>query len=235
MHPNLERMALKVFALLWISGALAAGPETTQTVLARMNQESAGFRQITAKLTETEFTQVLNDKTEESGQMWLKRNGHGIVMRSDFTSQPNVRSVGVDGNQAQIYYPKMNTVQIYDLGKFGGLVDQFLVLGFGSSGKDIEKDYSVKFLGEDTVAGQKTNRLELTPKSDKARKQIEKVELWIPVDAGHPVQQRFLQPGGDYYLFTYSDIKVNPGLPDNAFRLRLPADAKKEFPQKNEQ
>lgn len=221
-------MASKVFALLWISGALAAAPETTQAVLARMNQESASFHQITAKLTKTEFTQVLNDKTVESGQMWLKRNGRGISMRSEFTSQPNVRSVGIDAGQAEIYYPNMNTVQVYDLGKFGGLVDQFLVLGFGSSGKDIEKNYSVKLAGEDTIDGKKTSRLELEPRSDKARKQIAKVELWIPVDAGHPVQQRFLQPGGDYYLITYSEIKLNPGLPDNAFHLNLPANAKKE-------
>ena len=225
-------MASKIFALLWMAGALAAEPETAQAVLARMNQESASFHQITAKLTKTEFTQVLNDKTVESGEMWLKRNGHGIVMRSEFTSQPNVRSVGVDANQAEIYYPNMNTVQIYDLEKFGGLVDQFLVLGFGSSGKDIEKNYSVRLAGEDTIGGRKTSRLVLEPKSEKARKQIEKVELWIPVDAGHPVQQRFLQPGGDYYLVTYSDIQLNPGLPDNQFHLRLPADAKKEFPQK---
>jgi outer membrane lipoprotein-sorting protein len=225
-------MAPKLFALLSILAALATATETAQAVLARMNKESASFRQIAAKLTETEFTQVLNDKTVESGQMWLERNGRGIVMRSDFTSPPNVRSVGVDGDQADIYYPNLNTVQIYDLGKFGGLVDQFLVLGFGSSGKDIEKDYSVKVVGDDTVGGQKTSRLELTPKSDKARQQIEKVELWIPVDAGHPVQQRFQQPGGDYYLFTYSDIKLNPGLPDSMFHLKVPANAKKEYPQK---
>lgn len=225
-------MVSKLLSFLCIFAALATAADTSQSVLARMNRESAILHQITANLTKTEFTQVLNDKTVESGQMWLERKGRDIVMRSDFTSPPNVRSVGVDGNQAEIYYPNLNTVQIYDLGKFGGLVDQFLVLGFGSSGKDIEKDYSVKFAGEDTVGGQKTSRLELTPKSDKAKKEIEEVDLWIPVDAGHPIQQRFLQSGGDYYLITYSNIKVNPNLPDSAFHLKVPANAKKEYPQK---
>ena len=30
--------------------------------------------------------------------------------------------------------------------------------------------------------------------------------------ARYPVQQKFIQPSGDYYLFTYRDVKVNPQL-----------------------
>jgi outer membrane lipoprotein-sorting protein len=196
-----------------------------------MDQEAASFHQITAKLKKIEFTKVLNDTASETGDMWLKRDSRGIVMRAEFT-QPNARSVGVENNKAAIYYPKMNTVQIYDLGKFGGLVDQFLVLGFGSSGKAIARNYSIKVVGEDAINGKKTSRLELVPKSSEALKQIEKVELWIPLDAGHPVQQRFLQPDGDYYLITYSDVKLNPGLPSNTFLLNLPRKVKKEYPSR---
>ena len=34
---------------------------------------------------------------------------------------------------SQIYYPKSNTVEEYDLGKERAMIDQFLLLGFGSS------------------------------------------------------------------------------------------------------
>lgn len=221
---------ISLAALLLVS-VLPAGAETAQAVLARMDQESESFKQVSGKLKRTEFTAVLNDTTVESGEMALKRNGRSLVTRIDFTD-PNARSVGVQGNTAQIFYPKINTVQIYDLGKFGGLVDKFLVLGFGGSGKDIAKDYTVTAAGEETINGHKTTRLELAPKSAKVREQIKKVELWIPADAGHPVQQRFVQANDDYYLVTYSDLKLNPGLADSAFRLNLPANVKKEFPQK---
>jgi outer membrane lipoprotein-sorting protein len=82
------------------------------------------------------------------------------------------------------------------------------------------------------VNGEKATRLKLVPKSAKILEQIKNVELWIPLNAGHPVQQKVIQPGGDYYLFTYSDLKLNPGLPPDAFRLKLPADVHKEFPTK---
>jgi outer membrane lipoprotein-sorting protein len=225
-------MIIKPSALILLAAALPVSAETAPDVLARMDGEAPTFHQITAKLKKTEFTEVLNDTTVETGNMWLRRTKGGLVMRTEFTTPKNQRSVGVEGNKAEIYYPNINTVQIYNLGKFGSLVDQFLVLGFGSSGKDIEKNYTVTFGGEETVGGQKTSQLELIPRSEKVRGQFDRIELWIPLKAGHPVQQRLNQPNGNYYLFTYTDIKLNPGLPAADFRLKLPDGAKKEYPQK---
>ncbi len=212
--------------------ATSAGTaETVQTVLSRMDQEAASFQQIRARVRKAAFTAVLNDTSEESGMMWLKRAGRNLSMRVEIT-QPEPRSIGVEGSQALIYYPKINTVQIYDLGKQRGLVDQFLVLGFGSYGRDILKNYNVAVAGEEAVAGQRASRLELLPKDKQVQDQFRKIELWIPVNAGHPIQERLLQPGGDYYLFSYSDIQLNPNLPVNQFRLNLPAGVKKDYPQR---
>ncbi len=212
--------------------ATSAGTaETVQTVLSRMDQEAASFQQIRARVRKAAFTAVLNDTSEESGMMWLKRAGRNLSMRVEIT-QPEPRSIGVEGSQALIYYPKINTVQIYDLGKQRGLVDQFLVLGFGSYGRDILKNYNVAVAGEEAVAGQRASRLELSPKDKQVQDQFRKIELWIPVNAGHPIQERLLQPGGDYYLFSYSDIQLNPNLPVNQFRLNLPAGVKKDYPQR---
>lgn len=224
-------MNTKALAVVFIAGALPVYCDTVDAVLSRMDKEAAGFHQITSKLKKTDYTAALNDSDSENGEMWLRRNGHDVIMRTEF-AHPQLRSVAVEGGKAQIYYPKIRTVQIYDLGKAGALVDQFLVLGFGSSGKEIARNYTVAMGGEEAVNGEKVTRLELTPKSGKVQEQIRKVELWIPQGAGHPVQQRVTQPNGDYYLFTYSDIKLNPGLADSAFRLNLPSDVKREYPQK---
>jgi outer membrane lipoprotein-sorting protein len=229
-------MTLRILTVALIASLVPAWAENLHDVLARMNREADSFRQITAQLKKTEFTAVLDDRSVESGKLWLARTGHKIAMRVDIT-QPQPKAVGVEGDAAQVYYPKMGktgTVQIYDLGKAGALVDQFLVLGFGSSGKELLKNYAVTLGGEETVGGQKTSRLVLVPKSAKVLEQIQKVELWIPLDAGHPVQQKIYEPGGNYYLFTYSDLKLNPGLPESAFRLNLPEGVHKEFPQKDE-
>jgi outer membrane lipoprotein-sorting protein len=218
-----------VAATLAAATGFAAG--TLDAVLGRMNQEASEFRQLTARIKKLSYTAVLNETTQETGALWLRRSGSNVQMRTEL-SQPDPRSVGVDGNTGQIFYPKLNTVQIYDLGKSRGLLDQFLLLGFGSSGRDLEKSYTVRLAGEETVDGQKTAHLILTPRSKQALEHFKQVELWIPDSAGHPVQQKFLQPGGDYDMVSFSDIRLNPDLPASDFRLQLPANVKKDYPQK---
>ena len=224
------RTIIKFLGLWGLLGA-PPGAETVQAVLARMDREAASFRQLTASLRNVTYTAILDDTSGENGAIWLQRSGAKIEMRGEIFGD-DARSFGFRENEGQIFYPKMKTVQIYDLGKARGLVDQFLLLGFGSSGRELQKNYTVTVAGEDVVGGQKTTRLELIPKSKQMQEQITRVEVWIPLNAGHPVQQKFWKPANNYDLVAYSDIKVNPGLPDSAFRLALPADVKPEYPQK---
>lgn len=218
-------------ALLFLLAIVPLFGESTRDVLARLDKDAAAFRQATARLTRATHTAVLNDTTTETGLMWLRRDGKHVVVRIEM-SAPDVRSYSFEGTTANVYYPKLNTVQIWDLGKSRSLVDQFLLLGFGSSGTELAKNYSLKATAEELVGGRKATRLELVPKSAKVKEQFEKIDLWIPLDAGYPVQQKLYQPGGDYYLVAYSDVQINTNLPDPAFRLKLPPDVKREYPQK---
>jgi hypothetical protein len=57
------------------------------------------------------------------------------------------------------------------------LIDQFLLLGFGSSGKEIAKSYTVKVAGDEKINGVNTTRVLLTPKSSKVRELLKSVEM----------------------------------------------------------
>ena len=78
----------------------------------------------------------------------------------------------------------------------------------------------------------RATRIELTPKSDELKKLVTKIELWIPEGQTNPVQEKITQPSKNYSLVKYSDLKINPTLPDSAFALTLPAKVKKIHPQK---
>jgi outer membrane lipoprotein-sorting protein len=147
-------------------------------------------------------------------------------------SNPDQRAVAFDGRKVQIFYPRLLTVQEYDLGKQSSLVDQFLVLGFGSSSVELSRTYDIKWGGEDTVNGVSCDRLELTPKSEEARQHVRMIEIWVSSKDGLTQQQKIHQPSRDYKLITYSEIKLNPPLSDDATRLKLPKGVKKETPQK---
>ena len=115
---------------------------------------------------------------------------------------------------------------------YKSLVDQFVLLGFGTTGKDLQKAYNLKFVKDETVAEQKCSRIELDPKDSKVKKQYSKFELCIADPGGYPVLQKLIEPSGNYTSITYSDIKLNPDLRPEAMNLNLPAGVKREYPQK---
>jgi outer membrane lipoprotein-sorting protein len=124
-----------------------------------------------------------------------------------------------------IYLPKIKKVEQYDLGKHQTLLEHFFLLGFGTSRRDLEANYTVSFGAAETIHGDPATRIILTPRNPDVRKQLSQLELWISDKTGEPVQQKFDEPNGNYNVFTYLGMK-HPRLPDSAFKLNLPGGVK---------
>ncbi len=225
--------------LLSISAAallfpVAASPATLDKVLAEMDAASRRIFSVKAHLTKASYTAVIDDTTIEKGTMWMAREGKNksrVRMRIEFT-EPDSRSVAFAGDKAEIYYPKIKTVHEYDLGKHKALVEAFLLLGFGSSGKELAKDYQIRLEGEEAIEGVPAWKLELVPKSRKAREKIVRVELWVAKKGAYPVRQKFHAPSGDTTTITYTQVQLNPKLTDSDLNLNLPPGVKREYPQR---
>jgi outer membrane lipoprotein-sorting protein len=223
---------MRLFQFVLLMAPTAVFGVTADDVLAKLDQTSPKFAGMSGNVAQTSYTKVLDDKTTETGQIALKKNGpKDLAVLIDFV-KPNPRTVAFRGRKAEIYYPKLKSVQEYDLGKRSDLLDQFVLVGFGTTGRELKANYSVKYVGEETVGGQKAHKLELTPLAAERREKLRTLELWITDTGDYPVQQKFIQQSGDYYLMTYTDVKVNPPLDDDALRLKLPKGVKREFPQK---
>jgi outer membrane lipoprotein-sorting protein len=216
---------LPVFFCLAISSQAAV---STEDVLSQMDQSAAKFTGMVSELTRVTYTKVIDEKTTEMGTIFLKKQGsRDLKVLIDFT-KPDAKTVAFQGRKAEVYYPKLKTVQEYDIGKQKGLVDQFLLIGFGTTGKELKSNYAVKYTGDETIGGQRAYKLELVPNSEQIKEKLRKLELWIAESGAYPVQQKFLQPSGDYYLFTYSGVKLNSQLTDEQLRLKLPKGVKRE-------
>jgi outer membrane lipoprotein-sorting protein len=208
--------------------ALAAGGPL-ETALAKMDQAAATFKDLSADLKKTHYTAVIGEQTYDTGTILIKRpKPHELLMRLDM-KEPEPRQLAVDARKAEIYYPKNVLVQEYEIGKYKKLADQLLLLGFGTTSKDLAEGYSIALGGSEEVNGQKTTLLELTPKSNEMH--LRKVQLWISDTTGLAVQQKFEQNGGDYDLATFTNMKINPNLPNSALKLDIPKGAKREYPQ----
>jgi outer membrane lipoprotein-sorting protein len=211
------------------SGPAAADP--LADVLARVDRGAQQFKSVSAKMKRLEYTAVIDDSSQSTGQFRMKREKGSLVAVLDF-QEPEPRTIHLNGREVQVYYPKANTVEIYDAGKNASTLDQFVLLGFGTTSAALMRDYEVSLGGVETLGQVRTSRLELTPKSAEVKKLVTKIELWIPEDGSNPVQEKVNQPSRNYTLINYSDIKVNPSLPDTAFQVALPPGVKKIRPQK---
>lgn len=206
--------------------------DTLDATLAGMDKAAAAFKGMSANVRRLSHTAVINEDNVDTGSMLVKRAGSkGMKMLIQLT-EPDPKTVAVDGRKVEIYYPKMQTVQEYDAGKNRSLLDQFFLIGFGTSSKEMAGAYTIKLVGQETVAGQKTTRLELIPKSKEVLQHLKKVEIWVSDATGYPAQQKFYLPAGDYSLVTYTNLNPNPNLSDSALKLKLPKGVKREFPQK---
>jgi outer membrane lipoprotein-sorting protein len=234
MQMTQRRLHGFVLCLLLVgSGAIAAADDDLQQVLARMDKAANDFKSMTAHVAYVTHTDVLNDNSTEIGTVTMRKVQPGEVQGLvDFT-EPDRKTITFEKRRIQEYLPKIKTLQVFDLSKHGEQLDKFLMIGFGTSGMELAKDYNVSLLGRENAKGAAAIRLQLIPKATEARQYVVKLELWIPEQGDpYPLKEKIFQPSGDYRLTTYSDLKINPPLEPNALQLKLPPDVKTEYPGK---
>jgi len=200
---------------------------TAESVLKELDAAAKNFHSLSADVERTKVTVVVNDHSTESGTILVRGDKMLIELKA-----PDTRAILRTGDNLYIYTPGLKRVEEYNLGKNRALVDQFLLLGFGTEGKELNKNYLVTLMGEEKVGEKKAVKLELTPKSDDVRKQISKIQVWLDESNWLAVQQQFYEAGsGDYSIVHYSKIVRNPGIPDSQFKPHWPKGTEKVKPQ----
>ncbi len=193
-----------------------------------MDKSASDFRSLTADIEYTKYTAVVKDTSTETGQIFVRRDQK---MRIEIT-KPDPRTILRTGDSLFLYTPKIKRVEEYDLGKNRAMLDQYVLLGFGSKSQNILKSYDVVLTGEEDLDHRKTFLLELTPKSEEIRRQITKIQMWIDPSSWLPLQQKFFEAGaGDYFLSRYSNMMKNLKISDSKFKQDWPKDATRVRPR----
>ena len=218
-----------LLALCLLRLAVDSRAESVDAILARMDQAAPNFHAMSADVQMVTYTAILSDKTTETGTLKMQRlKGNDVRAIIDFSAETDARVIAFLGKIVRIYYPKLKTYQDYEVGKNTQVLNQFLLLGFGSSGKELARSYDITCEGSEDVGGQTTTKLLLVPKDPKVKERLTKVEMWIPKDAAYPLQQQFYEPSGNYRKVTYSNIQLNPPM-TGTLELKLPPGAKKQI------
>ena len=214
---------LAAWGAVWPRGAL-----TMDDVMRELDRESKSLHSLTADIERTTVTVVVNDRSTESGRIFMRRDEK---MRIEL-SKPDQRIILRNGDKVWHYLPKAKRVEEYDISKYGALADSLLTIGLGSSGSSLKKHYLVTVLGEESVENRKTVELELVPKDEKFRNQIARIQLWVDTANWLAIQQKFFETGsGDYIVINYRNITTNMKMAENEFKPHWPKDVKLVKPQ----
>src|SRR5450755_936966 len=236
MRVTLQSLVLRTVVVGWLlTAASAQSPDSTgfDRVLAQMDEAARSFKATEADFVWDHYYGVLKEIDEsarQQGKIYFRREGGEIQMAAAIVV-PDKEYLLYSSGKVQWYKPKIDEVDEYSAGKNRNDIESYLVLGFGGGGHDLLKSYDVKFLGSESVNGIQAGKLELIPKSERFRKNIARILLWIDPARGISVQQQFFEPGGDYRLAKYSDIQINQKLPDGAFKLKTTGKTKFVSPQ----
>ena len=220
-----------VLACLFAAAASASAGNSLETAFALMDRAAQDFTGVTADVKTVSFQNVIQDEEKDTGKLILKKNKREVRIRLD-KLEPDRITLTIDPQKIQRYLAKAETLEIYDPGKYKSLINQLLLLGFGTTSKELQANYAVVLGGPETIGNEPATRLQLTPKNQEVLKYMKRVDLWISDKTGLPLQQKSFAPSGDYTMFTYSNIMVNPNLPDSSVKFDPPKGTKIVHPQK---
>ncbi len=213
----------------WAQSANASDAGALDAVLKKMDAVAANFSTAQANFEWETYQKVIDETIDyEKGVIYYRKSNKQIEMMAEVkdagasasSMKPEPKFVLLSGGKIRLYQPKLDRVTEYDLGKNQSEVESYMVLGFGGSGQDLQKNFDVTYMGPETIESVKTAKLQLIPKSEKVKKTYSKILLWIDLDRGVSVQQQLFQPQGDYRLAKYSQIKMHEKIPEDVFKLK---------------
>ena len=209
-----------LFAAVFVLPALAASDPALEKIIAKMDETAARFRTAEANFTWTTYNSVVNEESgRQTGKIYFQRNGNETEMAAEI-DPPDAQQVIFSQGKIQLYKSRTATVDVYDASAHRDEFETFLVLGFGSSGNDMQKTFDVTYGDSEKIDGTDTVRLDLVPKSDKIKEHFPKIILWINPQTGISVQQKLMETDGDYRLAKYSAIQLGQKIPAKMFQLK---------------
>jgi outer membrane lipoprotein-sorting protein len=197
----------------------AHAADSLDAVCARIDQAAKTFKGLSADITNTAYTALVDDKNVQTGTIKLLPAKDGTRVLLSFKGG---QIVSFAAHRGRVYNPTTNVVDEKDIAP--NVVDQYLQLGFGATSAQLRANYDVTYEGTEQIGSQRTSHITLVPKSPETRRDMKQADLWIG-ENGLAVQQKIVRPDGDYELMTYSHTALG-AIPEKDLELKLRPNAK---------
>ncbi|WP_433972143.1 LolA family protein [Tunturiibacter lichenicola] len=219
---RITALFLACTALLGLSFASAAAQPKAghlDEVLRKMDAASLRFQAAEATFQWDLYEKVVKQTTSQNGTIYFKKDGAKTVMGARIIS-PTTRILEYRDGVLRLYDPGTDHLTVVTSKGNQAQMESFLTLGFGGSGKDLAKAWNISDLGEETINGTETVKLDLVPKDPAIRNNCTHMTIWVDVERGISLKQSFYMPSEDYRTAVYSNIKYNQGVDTKPYQIK---------------
>jgi outer membrane lipoprotein-sorting protein len=214
-------------AVLATAGVQAQDPEIRwelDDALRQIDRQADDFDTAMARVDIVRSDRNGNEMERLEGVAFLNEDGDLRIS----TSSPDTRHYLMDSRDLYVHIPEQGLVQEYYLPRHPDRVVSFMRLGFSETGRDLKDDYLVSAIGERFIGERRTLGLDLTPKSDKDRARVNRVQLWIDQASWMPVEQVIESTAsGEKLTVSYEHMARNLRLNPDLFKRKWPRGTKK--------
>jgi outer membrane lipoprotein-sorting protein len=203
-------------------------PGHLDEVLRQMDAASLKFQSAEANIQRDTYERVVKETTTQTGTIYFKRVGTSTLMSARMVT-PSIKIVEFRNGVLRLYEPVSNHLTTIDASKNKAQFESFLTVGFGGSGKDLAKAWTIADLGDETIEGVQTAKLDLVAKDPAVRANCTHMTIWVDPVRGVELKQSLYMPSGDYQTAVYTNIKYNQKIDDKPYQIKT--DSKTTFDQ----
>ena len=194
-------------------------PGHLDEVLRKMDAASLKFQSAEADFQWDLYEKVVRQTTTQKGTIYFKKEGGTTVMGVKMTS-PSLKIIEFRNGILRLFEPGTDHLTVIDATKNKAMLESFLTVGFGGSGKELAKAWTISDLGDETVDGVQTVKLDLVPKDPAVRNNCTHMTLWVDPVRGIELKQSLYMPSEDYRTAVYTNIKYNQGVETKPYQVK---------------
>jgi outer membrane lipoprotein-sorting protein len=188
-------------------------------VLRQMDAASLKFQSAEASFQWDLYEKVVQQTTTQKGTIYFKKESGKTVMGAKTTS-PSTKILEYRNGTLTLFDPGTDHETIITPRGNQAQMESFLTLGFGGSGKEMAKAWTISDLGDEMLNGVQTAKLDLVPKDPSVRNNCTHMTIWVDPTRGITLKQSFYMPSEDYRTAVYADIRYNQGVDTKSYQFK---------------
>jgi outer membrane lipoprotein-sorting protein len=202
-----------------------------------MNEASTKFTSAQADLRQEILTKAVNDTETQTGQIYFLHKSGATQMGMKMLppdakpGTPPAQIIEFKDNKLQVLNTGTGQVDVFPAtGKNQATAEIVMTLGFGGSGADLEKAWTITDLGPESLKDGnqtvQTEKLDLVPKDASIRNNYAThITIWVDPARGVSLKQLSFQgsdgkPTGDTRTVYYTNIRLNQNVDTAPFAIK---------------